>query len=301
MKLAWQFIKQILIFSLIVCSFVLLLLLPREMEVTPFAPLQYEANFPFTLELYKETIDDFVTHIKEERGFGETSSGNNLLSEVERFFNRSLKVILPAFLLSMIVGTFLGTVQVYFRAHKRGKIMSFISWVFASIPDFFLFIAIQYMLIIFMRHGLPQFSLFGHNEWYSFIIPLISVMIYPVIHMAKFTVVSMENEMGQDYVRTVFSKGLTKFDAMKHMIWNCFSPIMNQSQMVMLYILSSLPIIERISSYNGAGYQLLVAILGNEDVRALSFMLPFLFLMFLVVLVTQFLRYWLVPKEVVGK
>ncbi|MFD2638853.1 ABC transporter permease subunit [Piscibacillus salipiscarius] len=298
--MTWQLLKQLMIFMFIIVSFVLLLLLPRELEVTPVGPLQFHADFPFTLELYNETIQDFINHVKEVKGFGETSSGSPLLSEVERFFVRSMKVILPAFILSMMVGTFIGIFQIYLRTRISGNVMSFFSWLFASIPDFFLFIAIQYLLIISMRDGLPKFSLYGNEEWYSFVIPLVSVMIYPIIHMARFTVVSMENEVGRDYVRTVFSKGLTKFDAMRHMVRNCFSPILNQGQMVMLYILSSVPIIEKISSYNGAGYQLLSAILGNEDVRALAFMMPFLFLMFLVVLITHLLRYWFVPKKEVG-
>lgn len=295
--MVWQTFKQLLIFILIVISFILLLLLPRDMDVTPFAPLQFKAEYPFTLELYKSSIIEFLNHMKESRGFGVTSSGNPVIDEVERFFIRSMKVVVPAFMLSMILGTLLGMVHFYLRTRNRGKFFSFISWVFASIPDFFLFIAIQYILIKLMQVGFPNFSLFGNESWYSFMIPLVSIMIYPIIHMSRFTLESMENEMGQDYVRTVFSKGLSKMSAMKHILKNCFSPIVNQSQMVMLYILSSLPIIERVSSYNGAGYQLLVAIIGNEDVRALAFMLPFLILMFLVVLGSQVLRYWLVPRE----
>ncbi|TFB14638.1 ABC transporter permease [Filobacillus milosensis] len=295
--MTWQITKNFLLFLLILVGFILILLLPRERAITTSGPLQFDAHYPFSLELYLESIEEFVTYIKTEKGFGETRGGNPILDEVKRFMTRSLKIIVPAFIISMIVGSLLGLLQFYLRHRKCGKVLSFFSWVFASIPDFFLFIAIQYLL---MRAGLPKFGLFGNEEWYSFIIPLISLTIFPLAHMIKVTVVAMENEMGQDYVRTVFSKGLNKVEAIKHMFWNCWSTMVNQSQMVMLYILSSLPIIEKISSYNGAGYQLLQSILNNEDIRALGLMLPFLILMFLVVVISQAIKNWYIPKEVRG-
>ncbi|RPF51073.1 ABC transporter permease [Aquisalibacillus elongatus] len=299
--MVWQITKQILIFCLILIGFILLLLLPREREIEMLGPMQFEADYPFTLELYQESIQDFVSYVKVEKGFGETTGGNSIWSESQRFLNRSLKIIIPAFILSMVVGILIGMLQIHWRNRKKGKVIAFFSWLFAAIPDFFLFISIQYLLIVLMRNGLPQFSIFGDEHWYNFIIPLVALMIFPIAHLVKFTVVSMENEMGQDYVRTAFSKGMTRLEAIKHMFWNSFGPLMNQSQMVMLYILSSLPIIEKVSNYNGAGYQLLESILANEEMRALALMIPFLFIMFIVVLTTQVLKHQFVPKDVTAK
>ena len=114
--------------------------------------------------------------------------------------------------------------------------------------------------------------------------------------MIKMTAAGLENEAGQEYIRTVYSNGGTHLSALKHMIWNCGPTLLNQSQLVMIYILSSLPIIEKLSSYNGAGYQLLLSILDNEEIRALAFMIPFLFLMFFVIVFSQSIKYRWFPK-----
>lgn len=296
-----QVIKTSIIFFFIVLGFVLILLIPREQEVTVFSAFHIEADYPFTFKHYMENIEEFLNHFKTEKGFGTSYTGVPVSEEISTFLIRSLKIVLPAFLVSITLGTLFGILQFYYRKRKRGKIQAFFSWVFSSVPDFFLFIALQYALILAIQKGLPNFSLYGHNHWYSFIIPFISISLFPFIHMVKFTSAALEREMGQEYLRTVYAKGLGDRKAIIHILWNCWGTILNQAQLVMLYILSSLPIIEKLSGYNGAGIQLLASILSHDNVRAFGFMLPFLFLMFVTILLSQIIKFSLVPSEVGSK
>ncbi|MBY6051464.1 ABC transporter permease [Cytobacillus firmus] len=290
-------LKSTGVFMLIVIGFILILFLPREKEVTFLSAFQIEADYPFSFELYLERIEDFTGHILTEKGLGEARTGRPVSEEAGIFVARSLKIVLPAFIVSMLLGTLMGAVQFYRRTKFTGKLQNFLSWMFSSIPDFFLFIAIQYLFILMMQHGLPHFKLYGHENWYSFLLPLISLSLFPFLHMSRFTSAALENEMGEEYVRTAYAKGLGDFKALLHMLWNCWSPIMNQAQMVMLYILSSLPIIEKLAGYNGAGKELLFSISSNDEIKALSLMLPFLFIMFLTIILSQTAKLWLVQKE----
>src|SRR5699024_3249062 len=175
---------------------------------------------------------------------------------------------------------------------------SFVSLVITSIPDFFLFIAIQYLIIIAMKSGFPPFDMYSSDEWYSFLLPCLSLTLFPLFHMVKITVVAMESEVGEEYVRTAVSKGMTENRVLIHMFWNGWSTMVNQSQTVMLYIVSSLPIIEKLSNYKGAGNQLLDSIFAYDHVRALLFFLPFLVMMYVVVMLAQFARGYFLPKDV---
>lgn len=295
--MVWDLFKSLLIFFTIVIGFTLLLLLPREMAVTHHGGLVFTADFPFTLELWKEHIQAFIQHFQTEKGFGVNRTGVPILEDVQNLVKRDLTIIIPAFLLSIIFGVLLGIVQFYFRNRVFGKIQGSLSWILTSIPDFFLYIAIQYLLIKLIHAGLPQFSLFGNDHWYSFILPMLAVMIFPLNHMMKFTSSSLENEVGQDYLRTARAKGLKRSKILKHMLWNCFYTLFNQTQFVMLYILTSLPIIEKLSSFQGAGYHLLGSITNNEDPRALALAIPYLFLMFATIVISKTLKHWLVPQK----
>lgn len=294
----WKIARNTMIFLTVIILFILILLLPKEREIEALGGIRFVADYPFTFELYKENISTFINHFQEEKGFGTTTAGMPLTEFMQRFLIRSLKIIAPAFVLAMMFGTALGVLLFYFKSKKRGRIFSFFTWVFASIPDFFLFITLQYILILLMQNGFPKFNLFNDDDWYSFIIPCLSLTLFPLFHMVKVTAVAMENEMGEEYIRTAESKGMTRRRVIGHIFWNAWSTIVNQSQMVMLYILSSLSIIEKLSNYNGAGYQLLESILKNDSVLALLFFLPFLILMYLVVMLAQFARDRFLPKDV---
>ncbi|WP_163100395.1 ABC transporter permease [Peribacillus alkalitolerans] len=299
--MVWQITKSLLVFLLILTGFILLLLLPREKEVIVFSAHHIETRYPFSFALYKDRIDGFIDYFQTEKGFGTVErTGVPIKDEVKEMLGRSMKIVIPAFILSVSLGMLFGVIRFYHRSRKRGKIQAALSWIFSSIPDFFLYIAIQYMFIKLISLGFPHFNLYGSDHWYSFILPLFAVSLFPFIHMSNFTTAALENEMGQEYLRTAYAKGLGTSKALVHMLWNCWSTLLNQTQLVMLYILSSLPIIEKLSGYNGAGYQLLQSILENEEARALAYMLPFLGFMFTAIVLAQVLKNVLVPKEARG-
>ncbi|WP_217587573.1 ABC transporter permease subunit [Lentibacillus saliphilus] len=293
-----RLLRNSIVFPLVIVGFVLLLLLPKNVDVQQEGALSFSADYPFTFDLYKRNIEQFIGHLWTEKGFGETRSGVPLTEHGERYLKRSMKVIVAAFGLSMVLGSLLGVWFFFLRDKWLGKLFSSLGWALASIPDFFLFIICQYGLILLMQKGFPEFNLFSSDDWYSFIIPSLALTIYPLFHMIKMTLVTMDHESSQEYVRTVLSKGMTRSRTTVHIFWNALSTILNQSHMVLLYILSSLPIIEKLSNYNGAGYQLLESILDDEVIWAFMFFLPFLAMMFIVMVLVELARIWLLPRDV---
>jgi len=78
------------------------------MEIIHVSGLKFEADYPFGMELYKQNIEEFIVYFQTEKGFGTTSSGTSLVEEMFRFLKRSLKIIIPAFFISMSIGTLFG-------------------------------------------------------------------------------------------------------------------------------------------------------------------------------------------------
>lgn len=279
--------------------FTLILLLPRSRDITPIEGtiLGFTAHYPFTYELFKENIIAFINQLLTEGGLGVNRHGVSILGEeVPQLLGRTIKIIIPALILSFTIGGLVGLFQFYFRNSWIGKIQQFFSWVLASVPDFFFYITMQFLIIKLFELGFPKFTLFGHEEPHSFIIPLVALSIYPIIHISKTIYSSLDNEANQEYVQTAKAKGLETPRIYVHMIWNCWGSILNQVQVVMLYIFTSLPIIEYLSGYIGLGYQLLGSILSGEVNRAIGLLLPFLILMFMAVILAKLLSIRLVPK-----
>jgi oligopeptide transport system permease protein len=293
--MVWKIIKQLFIIFIILLGFALLLLLPREMKLTRIGPLSIIAEFPFTMDLYKHNIKSFIDFIYTEKGLGQIRTGMKVSENTIMLFLRSLTIILPCFMASFFFGIILGAVQFRSRDKTAGRIFSFISWLSSSVPDFFVYIAFQYLLIKLFSAGLIDFNLYGDENWYSFLLPTLALTVFPMAHIAKSLFVSLLHESKQDYIRTSIAKGMNERKVLIHMLRNCSGGLLHQTQIVMLYILTSLPIIEKLSNFRGAGYQLLENILHNEDNSALGLMIPFLILMLLVITAAQLVKPKLMP------
>src|SRR5690625_4630908 len=107
--LLWSIVRSTIVFLAVVILFMLILLLPREMDIEPKGGIKFTASYPFTFDLYKENVNAFIDHLKEEKGFGRTPAGTLLTEHVQRYVQRSLKIVLPAFMIAMIFGTMIGT------------------------------------------------------------------------------------------------------------------------------------------------------------------------------------------------
>ncbi|MGP4078533.1 ABC transporter permease subunit [Pseudalkalibacillus sp. R45] len=125
-----------------------------------------------------------------------------------------------------------------------------------SIPDFFLIICLQWLVIFYI----PWIDFFGYEQWYSFILPSILVSIYPMMYIARITSVAISNQEFEPYIQVARAKGFTrKIVLYKHTLKNCWDTILSHFSSVMLYILSNLLIVEYLLDYKGAAYRLFKA------------------------------------------
>ena len=293
--MGWKILRGSLIMFIILLGVLFLLLLPREIKITQVGRLSFIAEYPFSMELIKKNILTFMDYMIANKGLGTIKTGMTVSQDTILLFTRSLSIILPCFFACMVTGIILGVAQFRFQAKAIGKIFAFFIWLCSSIPDFFLYIAFQYLLIKLIKVGLPDFNLYGNDNWYSFLFPTIAITIFPMVHMAKFLYVSLQHESKQNYIKTSLAKGMTDLQVLLHMLRNCASALLHQTQIIMLYILTSLPIIEKLSNFHGAGYQLLESILHNEDNRAMGLIIPFLCLMLVVITIAQLAKTKLLP------
>jgi oligopeptide transport system permease protein len=293
----WRMARNFIVILAIVLGFILLLLVPREFPFQFIDGKVITHTSVINMEHYKTNILDFYQFLKE-KGFGTTSYGEKVTDNSNQLFIRSLRIVIPSFMASIVIGIIAGSIQFRFRHHLFGKLLAFLNWLFSSIPDFFLYIAIQYLFIkLYVAGLLPNFNLYGSDNWYSSLFPAFALAIFPIIHIAKFIFSSLLQESEMDYVRTSLAKGMSQFKILLHMLRNGTAALLNQIQMIMLYILSGLPVFEKITDYHGAAYQLVTSIRDNEDNRALALMLPFLFLMIGVIALSQFIKFKMVPVK----
>lgn len=255
MKSTIEISRHILLFLLIVLSLILVVLFPRDVEISAEGRAQTVIfDYQFSWSAYQENITSFFSGLYQEKNFGLTKYERPVEEEMKLYFSRSMKIIVTALILSLFFGILKG---VYDAAHPSSLGMIFgkgFTWVLQAIPDFFLFLCLQWVLLIYFRE---YADIFGHEKWYSFLYPALLVSIYPALYISRITAASFQEQEGKQYITVAHSKGLPQaVITFKHILKNSAVQILNHTSSMMIYLLSNLLLVEYLLDYKGAAYRL---------------------------------------------
>lgn len=246
-----------------------------------------------------QVILDYFRVLISEQSLGLSKHNVPVNEIVAEHMGRSLKIIIPAYIISMVLGIALGVIHYIVRKRKiQSKLHRVNQIIFGTVPDFFLLIAVQYGLLLLLREKVIDVDLFGHETWFNLLYPLVIISITPTFYIANITYQSIINEQDKDYVRTAMSKGTSELPIiLKHLLWNAWPTILGYTQTLMLIIVSSIPIIERLTFYKGAGYQLITSIKGDDPYTTIGLILPFLALVLVSLWITDIIKLFIAPTS----
>lgn len=313
--LKMAFIKTLSVWFIVVVMATLIILFPRETEpvvqtIDVEGGGQYEIltqNNIYSAEMYKENIAQLVSNIHHDRSIGDNRYGIPVEQDILYYMPRSLSVVFLAFLISIPLGVLKGTFD-YAHMGKRTSIFGQgTTWLFHSLPDFFVIMGLQFSLLMLMRRGFPTISIYGHEHWYDITLPAVLLSIYPIVYIARITTSLLAEQVNQKYIETATAKGLTKTIILfKHALGNCWASLATHSSTIFIYIISNLMIVEYLLNYPGAANRLYQALgfRGRsfyndeffEPYVVLSFVLCFMILILLIQMTSLFVRYFVDPR-----
>ena len=257
MNLLWNIGKSLLFFCIVALLLVLAVLVPRTPDIAVQGrAMLVDYTYEFSMDAYRHNISMFLRDVTENKTLGTTRYNKSAEEEIVIHFSRSLKVIITGFLLTLLFGVLKGIYDYYDRGKSFRPFGKGFTWLVQSIPDFFLILFLQYIIIFY----LPIIKILGHEHNYSFVLPAILVSLYPMMFVARITSASLSNEEGKAYIQVARSKGLSKSRVlMNHMFRNSIIPIFSNLPSMMMYLLSNLLIVEFLLDYRGAAYRLFYA------------------------------------------
>ncbi|MBP2243160.1 oligopeptide transport system permease protein [Cytobacillus eiseniae] len=251
--------KNLFLYTIIIVALLLIVLFPRNpaMSVSGKA-LTVEMEYHFSWKEYKNNVIQYLQHVWKEKSLGETRHERVMVEdEIMRFLPNSLKIILPAFFISLLFGIWKGIFDYKNRRNKKNIFGNGLTWILQSIPDFFIVICLQWLVIF----TFPSLKLFSQTNWYGFIIPAILVSVYPMMYMARITSAALSNEDGQYYIQVAKAKGFPMaIVTTRHILRNSLQSILPHITSLMIHTLSSLLIVEYLIGYEGLAYRLFTAL-----------------------------------------
>lgn len=248
-----------------------IILIPRDVEYRPGPSGNITQEYQFSWTLYKQNMINYVSGVWETKSLGQSRYRISVEEEIGRYLPRSMKLILLAFIISFPLGILKGIYDLKRTYTRKNLLGNGTTWLFQSLPDFFVVMVVQFLMLSLLFKTGIHISVFGHEQWYSFILPSIILSIYPLFYVARITSSALAGEETQQYVQTARAKGLSSTLVLyKHMLSNCWGVILSHISSIMIFVISNLLIIEYLMFYKGAAYRLFEA-MGHHEFHTGNF------------------------------
>jgi oligopeptide transport system permease protein len=263
-------IEQFALWIVCVFLFIGILFLPGTTEYETGKGGQFvSASYDYDLDRHIKNITGFFAYIKENKGLGEFVPGQTYADRIGGKTWKSLLLIVPTLILAYIFGVLKGIFDFRMQRKKLNFLGNGTTWLFISMPDLFFIIVAQIGLMYLYEKGLFfHVTLYGSEKLETYVVGILFLLIYPVFYLANITRVSLQEQEGNDYIRTAKSKGTPGMKILfLHILKNSFPRILAHANTITLYVLSNLFIVEKLMDFQGAADGLFDAVLRGTGFR----------------------------------
>ncbi|MCD7885521.1 MAG: ABC transporter permease [Lachnospiraceae bacterium] len=178
-------------------------------------------------------------------------------------FRRSIQLGVFALLTAIIVGIPLGCLCAYYRGKWIDSILRVVTTVGIAMPTFVIATLMLFTFGVNLKILPVQSGTL--DSPISYVMPVITMALYPSCHIAKLTRTSMLDSISQDYIRTARAKGLkTKMILFKHALRNSLIPVITYLGPLTASIITGSLVVEQIYSIPGIGSYFVSSILNRD-------------------------------------
>jgi len=174
----------------------------------------------------------------------------------------SAEVGLFSFVLAVLLGIPLGVISAVYRNKLPDHIAMFFSTLGVSIPNFVLGL----MLILVLALSLGWLPVYGWGEtWKQAIMPVITLGTGGMAFIARLTRASLLEVLGQDYIRTARSKGLSEQVVLnRHALRNSLIPVVTILGPLLAAWLTGSFLVEHVFAIPGIGKFFVTAVFDRD-------------------------------------
>lgn len=273
-----RFVEMIItLFIITTATFFILNAIPGNplWEKLQKLPLQARTNLIVRYGYDKSVGERYVIFMKglvTKLNFGESIVYPG--QTVQSIVHDKLPVSARLGLQQVIVGLGLGLILGIIAAMKRGTWIDYtivtIAVFLISAPNFVIALLLQKFVGFDMKLlpmiGWPTGKELWFGGWKYTILPTIAGCVGFLARYSRLLKTSMLDVIGQDYVLTAKSKGLSKVRVVrKHILRNSFIPIVTNLPMTLAFCITGSFFIERVFAIPGLGYYYVNAITSKDS------------------------------------
>lgn len=271
------------LFYAVLTLFVLIALTFFMMRMLPGDPFIGEKAIPETTlkalnEKYgldKPVIEQLFMYMKNvlKGDLGLSIHYNRPVTDIiAQAFPYSFDLGMRALIFATVIGLLLGIVAAVKRGTKWDTISMFFAIIGVSVPGFIIGALLQYFLglKLYQWTGVRVFPITGWESFSSKLLPSFALSFSSLATISRLMRTSMLDVLGQDYVKTAKSKGLSQKSIIwKHAVRNAIMPVITVLGPIAATVLTGAFVVENIFSIPGMG-KFFVLSIQTQDYTMIS-------------------------------
>ena len=187
-------------------------------------------------------------------------TGRSITETILTSFQISLNIGIYAIIVALVFGLILGCTAAAFANRWPDRVIISLTSVIVSVPSFV--IASVLMLVFCLK--LRWVSVWSATNP-NYVLPVISLAVFPMANIIRYTKSSMLDVMGQNYIRTARAKGLAEWKVIfKHAFRNASIPIITYIGPMIAGVLTGSVVIETVFTIGGLGFQFVNGITNRD-------------------------------------
>ena len=231
-----------------------------EKALSPAVMAALEARYGLDQPVPVQYVN-YMSRLLFQADFGVSlKTGRDVFETITTGMQVSAKLGLSAAAVAVAFGLVLGSVAALNRGKFIDRIVVFFTTLATSAPSFVL--ATLLLLVFSIQLGwVPAWSAQNPN----YILPVISLSMYPMAYITRLTKTSMLDALNQDYIRTARAKGVASYKVIfKHALRNALIPVVTYVGPMVAFIITGSMVVETIFSTGGLGSYFVTSI-NNRD------------------------------------
>lgn len=187
-------------------------------------------------------------------------SGRDISETISTSFAISAQIGGFSLIIAVVVGLILGSAAALNRGKVVDRLTIFLTTLFVAVPSFILATLLMLVFSLTLK-WVPVWSSTNQN----YILPIISLSLYPMSYITRLTKSSMLDVLGQDYIRTARAKGVRKSVVIaKHALRNALIPVITYIGPLTAYILTGSMVVETVFTIGGLGTKFVQGITNRD-------------------------------------
>lgn len=255
----------ITLLALIVITFLLVRLMPGNpfdiANLTPSNQEEMMRHYGLDKPIWEQLVQYIKNLLHGDLGISYKKSGTTVSELIRMEAPATMRIGGIAFLLALAVGTVIGIwMAATGREFVRGSILT-LTTLGISVPNYVL--ALVLMLTLGVK--LQWFPVLGLGTPAHYVLPVITLAVYPIAQISRLVKTSYSEAMQQDYVVMARAKGIRSWRiVIVHVLKNAMIPVITAAGPMIAFLLTGSFVVETIFTIPGIGREFVTAV-SNRD------------------------------------